>query len=198
MTIGKAASGDNNDITSLRALNADGFDRIRQGLAPLVGASASVAGTKGLVPAPSISDRLKVLSGAGTWVTLPTGATWGTITGTLSAQADLQAVLSTLSGQEYKTDIETLWTGTGAPTSVTLGRNLVVGDILFLTHNDTYNLSTAMIPVRVTTSGARLIFNVGTNLTVVAFGASANLLSFIQYTAGYGIISINALKVSKK
>ena len=89
VTLGKAASGDNNDITSLRALTADGFDRIRQGLAPLVGATASTAGTKGLVPAPSVADRLKVLSGAGTWVALPTGAAWGAITGTLSAQTDL-------------------------------------------------------------------------------------------------------------
>lgn len=94
VTIGKAASGDNNDITSLRALNSDGFDRIRQGIAPFVGATASVAGTKGLVPAPSIADRLKVLRGDGTYVALPTGAAWGAITGTLSAQTDLQAVLS--------------------------------------------------------------------------------------------------------
>jgi hypothetical protein len=93
VTVGKAASGDNNDITSLRALTADGFDRVRQGLAPLVGATASVAGVKGLVPAPSIADRLKVLSGAGTWVALPTGAAWGSITGTLSAQTDLKAAL---------------------------------------------------------------------------------------------------------
>lgn len=93
VTLGKAASGDNNDITSLRALTADGFDRIRQGLAPLVGATASTAGAKGLVPAPSVADRLKVLSGAGTWVALPTGAAWGAITGTLSAQTDLQAAL---------------------------------------------------------------------------------------------------------
>ncbi|MFL1391126.1 hypothetical protein ACI77F_26045 [Pseudomonas tritici] len=92
VTVGKAASGDNNDITSLRALSADGFDRIRQGLAPLVGATASVAGVKGLVPAPSIADRLKVLSGAGTWVNLPASA-WGSITGNLSAQTDLQAAL---------------------------------------------------------------------------------------------------------
>lgn len=98
VTAGKAASGDNNDITSLRALTADGFDRVRQGLAPLVGATASVAGVKGLVPAPSIADRLKVLSGAGTWVPLPTGAAWGSITGTLSAQTDLQNALDSKLG----------------------------------------------------------------------------------------------------
>lgn len=93
VTLGKAASGDNNDITSLGALTADGFDRLRQGIAPMVGATATVAGTKGLVPVASVADRLKVLSGAGVWVPLPTGAAWGAITGTLSAQTDLQAAL---------------------------------------------------------------------------------------------------------
>jgi hypothetical protein len=93
VTLGKAASGDNNDITSLRALTADGFDRLRQGIAPMVGATTTVAGVKGLVPPASIAERLKVLSGAGTWVALPTGSAWGGITGSLSAQADLQAAL---------------------------------------------------------------------------------------------------------
>lgn len=121
VTLGKAASGDNNDITSLRALTADGFDRIRQGLAPLVGATASVAGTKGLVPAPSIADRLKVLSGAGTWVALPAGVTWGAITGTLLAQADLQAALDAKGSvftKEYTTDV-----------------SFTSGGILTITHN---------------------------------------------------------------
>lgn len=94
VTVGKAASGDNNDITSLRALTADGFDRLRQGIAPMVGATTTLAGAKGLVPVASVADRLKVLSGAGTWVALPTGATWGAITGALSAQADLQSALN--------------------------------------------------------------------------------------------------------
>lgn len=91
VTLGKAASGDNNDITSLRALTADGFDRLRQGIAPMVGATATIAGTKGLVPVASVADRLKVLSGAGTWVALPG---WGSITGDISAQADLQTALN--------------------------------------------------------------------------------------------------------
>lgn len=108
VTVGKAASGDNNDITSLRALTVDGFDRIRQGIAPFVGATASVAGTKGLVPAPSIADRLKVLRGDGTYVALPTGAAWGAITGTLSAQTDLQAALdSKMAGSAQQ--LSTAW-----------------------------------------------------------------------------------------
>lgn len=93
VTLGKAASGDNNDITSLRAITSDGFDRLRQGIAPMIGATASAAGIKGLVPVASIADRLKVLSGAGAWVSLPSGGSWGSITGTLSAQTDLQAAL---------------------------------------------------------------------------------------------------------
>ena len=92
-TLGKADSGENNDITSLHALTSGGFDLIRQGIAPMVGATPTVAGTKGLVPVASVADRMKVLSGAGTWVALPTGAAWGAITGTLSSQTDLQSAL---------------------------------------------------------------------------------------------------------
>lgn len=92
VTQGKAASGNNNDITSLRALTADGFDRIRQGLAPFVGATASAVGAKGLVPAPAIGDQLKFLSGSGTYVA-PPSMSWGQIGGTLSLQADLKAAL---------------------------------------------------------------------------------------------------------
>lgn len=38
----------------------------------MVGATASAAGTHGLVPAPAKGDQAKYLSGAGTWVALPT------------------------------------------------------------------------------------------------------------------------------
>lgn len=110
VTEGKAASGNNNDITSLRALTADGFDRLRQGIAAMVGATAGAAGTKGLVPVPSVADRLKVLSGAGTWVPLPTGAAWGAITGTLSAQPDLQSALTDL-GYAYISPSQTFANG---------------------------------------------------------------------------------------
>lgn len=111
VTEGKAASGNNNDITSLRALTADGFDRLRQGIAAMVGATAGAVGTKGLVPAPSVADRLKVLSGAGTWVPLPTGAAWGAITGALSDQSDLQAALTDL-GFGYVSSNQT-WANNG-------------------------------------------------------------------------------------
>lgn len=100
VTVGKAASGDNNDITSLRALTADGFDRIRQGLAPLVGATASVAGVKGLVPAPSIADRLKVLSGAGIWVALPSPS----FTSLTGAPSDNTALALALDAKLNKSD----------------------------------------------------------------------------------------------
>ncbi len=90
VTEGKAASGNNNDITSLLAISSDGFDKLRQGISPMVGATSTTPGAKGLVPVASVADRLKVLSGAGVWVPLPTGATWGSITGTLTDQTDLQ------------------------------------------------------------------------------------------------------------
>jgi hypothetical protein len=72
--------------------------------AVMTGATASVDGTKGLVPAPTVADRLKVLSGAGTWVSLPTSssAVWGNITGTLSAQADLQTALNAIKVDRWR------------------------------------------------------------------------------------------------
>ncbi len=89
VTEGKAASGNNNDITSLLAISADGFDKLRQGISPMVGATSTTPSVKGLVPVASVADRLKVLSAAGIWVPLA----WGALTGTLSAQTDLQAAL---------------------------------------------------------------------------------------------------------
>ncbi|MDF3134527.1 hypothetical protein [Pseudomonas extremaustralis] len=123
VTLGKAASGDNNDITSLSALTADGFDRLRQGIAPMVGATATVAGTKGLVPVASVAERLKVLSGAGVWVPQPTGAAWGAITGTLSAQTDLQQALDALSSRVGATMV-----------NVNGGANLAVNQIYTVTN----------------------------------------------------------------
>lgn len=67
VTLGKAASGDNNDITSLRALDEDGFDRLRLGLVPMEGATATVAGKKGLVPAPAAGDQDKFLTAGGVY-----------------------------------------------------------------------------------------------------------------------------------
>lgn len=86
----KASSGTNGDITSLTAINATGFGIIREGIAPFVGATASVAGTKGLVPAPA-AGVTRFLSSLGTWL-VPTTA-WGSITGTIADQVDLKAAL---------------------------------------------------------------------------------------------------------
>lgn len=67
VTLGKAASGDNSDITSLRALTSDGFERIRQGLAQMVGATATTAGKKGLVPPGAPGDQDKFLTAGGAY-----------------------------------------------------------------------------------------------------------------------------------
>jgi hypothetical protein len=50
----RAMKGVNNDITRLTAIDATGFGLLRDGLPTVVGATSSVAGTKGLVPAPGI------------------------------------------------------------------------------------------------------------------------------------------------
>lgn len=57
------------------------------------GATAIADGTKGLVPAPPASAAVRVLSSLGTWIAQASGGAWGSITGTLSAQTDLQEAL---------------------------------------------------------------------------------------------------------
>ena len=64
----------------------------------MTGATASDAGTNGLVPAPAAGDQSKFLKGDGTWATATASAVWGGITGTLSDQTDLQNALNAISG----------------------------------------------------------------------------------------------------
>ena len=64
------------------------------GVPNMVGATATVAGVKGLVPAPAAGDQSKFLTGAGTYVAPPAVGAWGSIGGTLSAQTDLQTALN--------------------------------------------------------------------------------------------------------
>lgn len=91
VTEGKAASGDNNDITSLLGLTAEGFDRLRQGIPPMIGATPTVAGKKGLAPAPAPGDQDLFLSGAGVYKEvgggMPVGSIqpWGVSRATLPA-----------------------------------------------------------------------------------------------------------------
>jgi hypothetical protein len=56
-------------------------------------ASSGSAGTKGLVPAPAAGATTRFLSSLGTWITPSVSSAWGSITGTLSAQTDLQSAL---------------------------------------------------------------------------------------------------------
>ncbi|WP_238596108.1 hypothetical protein [Pseudomonas sp. MF4836] len=98
VTRGKAASGANSDITSLSGLTTalsveQGGTGSTTGVPTLVGATASTAGAKGLVPAPAAGDQLKFLRGDGTFQAVTVSTAWGGVTGTLSAQADLQAAL---------------------------------------------------------------------------------------------------------
>lgn len=91
VTEGKAASGVNSDITSLLGLSAEGFDRLRQGIPPMVGATSTVAGKKGLAPEPAPGDQDRFLSGAGVYKEvgggMPVGSIqpWGVSRATLPA-----------------------------------------------------------------------------------------------------------------
>ncbi|WP_421549098.1 hypothetical protein [Pseudomonas sp. QD4] len=86
VTRGKAASGANSDITSLSGLTtplsmAQGGTGSKTGVPTMVGATASTAGVKGLVPGSAAGDQVKFLRADGTW-------------GALTDQADLQTALA--------------------------------------------------------------------------------------------------------
>jgi len=94
----KANKGANTDITSLAGLTtplsvSQGGTGSGSGVPEMVGASTTAAGTKGLVPAPSLGAT-RFLSSLGTWLAINASASWGTITGNISSQTDLQAALA--------------------------------------------------------------------------------------------------------
>ncbi|MBS7843919.1 hypothetical protein KFF47_14145 [Pseudomonas fluorescens] len=94
----KATKGANSDITSITGLTTplaidQGGTGSTSGVPEMVGASASAAGTKGLVPAPT-AGATRFLSSLGTWLAINASASWGTITGNISSQTDLQAALA--------------------------------------------------------------------------------------------------------
>lgn len=93
----KANKGANGDITSLSGLTvplseAQGGTGYSSGVPNMAGASTTVAGIKGLVPAPSAGPT-RFLSSLGTWLTLNASAAWGGITGNILDQSDLQGAL---------------------------------------------------------------------------------------------------------
>lgn len=82
------ADADGNTISSTYAKKTD----------IMTGATSSAAGTSGLVPAPAAGDETKFLRGDGTWVGSTAAAVWGSLTGTLSDQTDLQNALNAKQG----------------------------------------------------------------------------------------------------
>lgn len=109
---GKAGKGSNSDITEITGLTtplavSQGGTGSASGVSDMVGASASASGTKGLVPAPA-AGATRFLSSLGTWLSINASASWGSITGTLSDQADLKAALdSKLAGSPQQ--LSTAW-----------------------------------------------------------------------------------------
>ena len=84
----------------------------------MAGATASAAGKPGLAPAPAAGDQAKFLAGDGTYKSPAPSGSWGSITGTLSAQADLQAALdakASKTDQRLPSAFVTFSGGSGTP-----------------------------------------------------------------------------------
>jgi hypothetical protein len=97
-------------------------DELYKLTAPMVGATASVAGKVGIVPAPAIGQQGRLLSGAGTWVEPPvtspiagTGMEVGSIEVTITA-ANAKSLI--LGGLEFR------WSQAGAA-----GGNLLINNV---------------------------------------------------------------------
>lgn len=169
------------------------------GVPNMVGATASVAGVKGLVPAPAAGDQAKFLAGDGTYKAPPSSA-WGAITGTLSAQTDLQLALNALGAQEYQIVFDTLWSGNvGGPTTITLSRALRSGDMVFLRHTDSGQTMTTTAQIYDISSGKVVYVNASTTVaTTMTIGATPDKLNFTGFTNGFGVANVYALRIVKK
>lgn len=96
------------------------------GVPNMAGATASVAGVKGLVPAPS-AGPLRFLSSLGTWLVVNTSTSWGAITGALSEQSDLQNALSAKMDTSLADFVYLYPNGTeAAPGTIAINTRLVV------------------------------------------------------------------------
>lgn len=86
----------------------------------MTGATASIAGAKGLVPAPAIGDNDKFLSGDGTWKTVQGGGGQGNIlygtnepTSAIGSDGDVYYQYSEEQGSDWTADAEYLVTDAG-------------------------------------------------------------------------------------
>lgn len=101
----------------------------------------------------------------------------------------------------YQQEVEVLWSGTAGTNGqvITLNRNLTVGDVLFLQHTDAQKEVSYLTPIKSIASGRYVRFLcAGSINTLVLTSAAANTITFYSFTAGYGVSSVNAIKIVKK
>lgn len=120
-----------------------------------------------------------------------------------SLQSSISTLTSRILGLEqssYGYTVDVLWSGSvGSITSITLNRNLRVGDQIFFQHNDASGVVTILSQVLSVAPGQYIRF-VGPNgvYTVVSIGATPNIINMLGYTSGFGVANLNALRLIKK
>jgi hypothetical protein len=135
---------------------------------------------------------------ASTIARLLTQLRWDNLTSNLSTLLARTVELE----KGYKYEVEVLWTGNvGNITSLTLTRNLRIGDKLFIQSNDAARWTSMVSPIKSITPGQTLHFLSGPSsggvITSTAIGATPNIINTVGFTSGFGIASINALRVVK-
>lgn len=111
-------------------------------------------------------------------------------------QTAIGALAARLSNLEAGTRFEKLWEGSiGSPGTITLSRNLRVGDVICIRYNDGNTIPTALYPV----------LELGSKIVLINGGLSAggqirigptapNVIEAVAFTAGYGFNQVLALK----
>lgn len=153
-------------------------------------ASAGAAGTKGLVPAPAAGST-RFLSSLGTWLTVSASTTWGSITGTLSAQTDLQAALDAKSGfgvgQTWQNmagsrSLGTTYTNsTGKPIIINVGASSSVGALMTIVIGSVSFNSTGQSAAGYNISTGNVLIPAGSTYSVNVNAGTPTGLSWMEY-----------------
>lgn len=111
-------------------------------------------------------------------------------------QTAIGALTARLSNLEAGTRFEKLWEGSiGSPGTITLSRNLRVGDVLCIRYNDGNTIPSTLFPVLELGSKVVLINGGVTAGGQVRLGNTAqNTIDAVNFTSGYGFSQVLALK----
>lgn len=114
-----------------------------------------------------------------------------------TASAATARVLLGVNASSYKNTFDVLWSGTASiGATLTLSRQLAVGDLIILKHTDAKQTLSQVSAIYDTNSGKEIVFAVGNSIqTIFAIGATLDKVSFTSFTSGIGVSAILAVRI---